>query len=56
MKVFLQPALNDANLDATQPNTATVLQTSATRLQSGEDLTEADRKKTRIVSKTILQE
>lgn len=35
---------------------ATVLQTSATRLQSGEDLTEADRKKTRIVSKTILQE
>jgi Ca-activated chloride channel family protein len=35
---------------------ATVLQTNATRLQSGEELTEADRKKTRIVSKTILQE
>ncbi|MBD1878935.1 VWA domain-containing protein [Coleofasciculus sp. FACHB-64] len=35
---------------------ATVLQTSATRLQSGEELSEADRKKTRIVSKTILQE
>lgn len=37
-------------------NAATVLQTSATRLQSGEELTEADRKKTRIVSKTVLQE
>lgn len=37
-------------------NAATVLQTSATRLQSGEELSEADRKKTRIVSKTILQE
>jgi Ca-activated chloride channel family protein len=35
---------------------ATVLQTSATRLQSGDDLTEAERKKTRIVAKTILQE
>ena len=35
---------------------ATVLQTNATRLQSGEELSEADRKKTRIVSKTILQE
>jgi Ca-activated chloride channel homolog len=35
---------------------ATVLQTSATRLQSGEELTDADRKKTRIVSKTVLQE
>lgn len=35
---------------------ATVLQKSATQLQSGEDLSEADRKKTRIVSKTILQE
>jgi Ca-activated chloride channel family protein len=37
-------------------NAATVLQTNATRLQSGEELSEADRKKTRIVSKTILQE
>ena len=35
---------------------ATVLQISATRLQSGEELSEADRKKTRIVSKTILQD
>jgi Ca-activated chloride channel family protein len=35
---------------------ATVLQTNATRLQDGEELSEADRKKTRIVSKTILQE
>lgn len=34
---------------------ATVLQTSATRLQAGEELSEAERKKTRIVSKTILQ-
>ncbi|MEB3174422.1 MAG: VWA domain-containing protein [Cyanobacteriota bacterium] len=34
---------------------ATVLQNNATRLQSGEDLSEADRKKTRIVSKTTLQ-
>lgn len=34
---------------------ATVLQTSATRLQAGQDLSEADRKKTRIVSKTVLQ-
>jgi len=35
---------------------ATVLQTSATILQDGKELSEADRKKTRIVSKTILQE
>ena len=35
---------------------ATVLQTSATRLQSGEELSEADKKKTRIVSKTTLQD
>lgn len=35
---------------------ATVLQTSATRLQSGEELSEADRKKTRIVSKTVLHD
>jgi Ca-activated chloride channel family protein len=34
---------------------ATVLQNNATRLQSGEELSESDRKKTRIVSKTILQ-
>ncbi|NEN98556.1 MAG: VWA domain-containing protein [Moorea sp. SIO3I7] len=35
---------------------ATVLQTNATILQTGEELSEADRKKTRIVSKTLLQE
>lgn len=35
---------------------ATVLQTSATRLQLGQELSEAERKKTRIVSKTILQD
>jgi len=35
---------------------ATVLQTNATRLEAGEELSEADRKKTRIVSKTILQD
>jgi Ca-activated chloride channel homolog len=34
---------------------ATVLQSSATQLQSGQDLSESDKKKTRIVSKTILQ-
>jgi Ca-activated chloride channel family protein len=35
---------------------ATVLQSSATQLQHGEELSEADRKKTRIVSKTVLQQ
>jgi Ca-activated chloride channel homolog len=35
---------------------ATVLQVNATRLQSGEELSSDDRKKTRIVSKTILQD
>ena len=35
---------------------ATVLQTNATRLQIGKDLSQGDRKKTRLVSKTILQE
>jgi Ca-activated chloride channel homolog len=34
---------------------ATILQTSATQLQSGAELSEGDKKKTRIVSKTILQ-
>jgi Ca-activated chloride channel family protein len=34
---------------------ATVLQTNATRLQAGEELSQAERKKTRIVSKTTLQ-
>jgi Ca-activated chloride channel family protein len=36
-------------------NASTILQTNATRLQSGTALSEADRKKTRIASKTILQ-
>ena len=35
---------------------ATVLQTNATRLQIGKDLSEGDRKKTRVVSKTVLRE
>jgi Ca-activated chloride channel family protein len=35
---------------------ATVLQTSATRLQAGEELSKPIARKTRIVSKTILQE
>lgn len=34
---------------------ATILQTNATRLQSGTTLSEADRKQTRIVAKTVLQ-
>lgn len=34
---------------------ATVLQTNATRLQGGEDLSKSDRKKTRLASKTMLK-
>jgi len=52
---MLQTAAKTA-LQMGDQGAATVLQTSATRLQSGEELSEADRKKTRIVSKTILQE
>ncbi|HAG82996.1 MAG TPA: hypothetical protein DCL61_18005 [Cyanobacteria bacterium UBA12227] len=52
---MLQTAAKTA-LQMGDRSAATVLQTSATRLQSGEDLSEADRKKTRIVSKTILQD
>ncbi|MBV9389155.1 MAG: VWA domain-containing protein [Chroococcidiopsidaceae cyanobacterium CP_BM_ER_R8_30] len=52
---MLQTAAKTA-LQMGDTGAATVLQTSATRLQSGEDLSEADRKKTRIVSKTVLQE
>lgn len=51
---MLQTAAKTA-LQMGDKGAATVLQTSATRLQSGEDLSEADRKKTRIVSKTTLQ-
>ncbi|MGD1875766.1 MAG: VWA domain-containing protein [Mastigocoleus sp.] len=52
---LLQTAAKTA-LQMGDSGAATVLQTSATQLQSGEDLSEADRKKTRIVSKTILQD
>lgn len=52
---MLQTAAKTA-LQLGDQNAATVLQTSATRLQSGEELSESDRKKTRIVSKTILQD
>ena len=52
---MLQTAAKTA-LQMGDKGAATVLQTSATRLQSGEDLTDADLKKTRIVSKTVLQE
>jgi Ca-activated chloride channel family protein len=51
---MLQTAAKTA-LQMGDKGAATVLQTSATRLQSGEDLSEVDRKKTRIVSKTVLQ-
>ncbi|MBF2016321.1 MAG: VWA domain-containing protein [Rivularia sp. T60_A2020_040] len=52
---MLQTAAKTA-LQMGDNSAATVLQTSATRLQSGEELSEADRKKTRIVSKTTLQD
>ncbi|GAB4380529.1 MAG: VWA domain-containing protein [Elainellaceae cyanobacterium] len=51
---MLQSAAQTA-LQMGDQGAATVLQDNATRLQAGEDLSEADRKKTRIVSKTILQ-
>lgn len=51
---MLQTAAKTA-LQMGDQSAATVLQTSATRLQSGEELSEADRKKTRIVSKTVLK-
>lgn len=52
---MLQTAAKTA-LQMGDKGAATVLQTSATRLQAGQELSEADRKKTRIVSKTILQD
>jgi Ca-activated chloride channel family protein len=52
---MLQTAAKTA-LQMGDAGAATVLQTSATRLQSGQDLSESDRKKTRIVSKTVLQD
>jgi Ca-activated chloride channel family protein len=51
---MLQTAAKTA-LQLGDKNGATVLQTNATRLQSGEELSEGDRKKTRMVSKTTLQ-
>lgn len=51
---MLQTAAKTA-LQMGDSGAATVLQGNATRLESGEDLSEADRKKTRLVSKTILQ-
>ncbi|BAZ90373.1 von Willebrand factor type A [Raphidiopsis curvata NIES-932] len=52
---MLQTAAKTA-LQMGDANAATVLQTSATRLQAGEDLSASDRKKTKIVSKTVLQD
>ncbi|AFY36287.1 VWA domain-containing protein [Calothrix sp. PCC 7507] len=52
---MLQTAAKTA-LQMGDTGAATVLQTSATQLQSGQDLSESDRKKTRIVSKTVLQD
>lgn len=51
---MLQTAAKTA-LQMGDKSAATVLQSSATRLQSGEELSEGDRKKTRIVSKTTLK-
>jgi Ca-activated chloride channel family protein len=51
---MLQTAANTA-LQMGDEGAATVLQGSATRLQQGEMLSESDRKKTRMVSKTSLQ-
>ena len=51
---MLQTAAKTA-LQMGDQGAATVLQSSATRLQSGGELSEADRKKTRIVSKTVLK-
>jgi Ca-activated chloride channel homolog len=51
---MLQSAAKTA-LQMGDQGAATILQDSATRLQAGEDLSESDRKKTRIASKTILQ-
>ncbi|MCL6432958.1 MAG: VWA domain-containing protein [Leptolyngbyaceae cyanobacterium HOT.MB2.61] len=51
---MLQTAAKTA-LQMGDQGAATVLQNNATRLQAGEELSEADRKKTRIVSKTTLQ-
>lgn len=46
----------DTALQIGDTQAATILQLSATQLQTGKDLTEAELKKTRIASKTVLQE
>ena len=51
---LLQTAAKTA-LQMGDANAATVLQSNATILQGGTDLSEAEKKKTRMVSKTILQ-
>ncbi|MEL6939666.1 MAG: VWA domain-containing protein [Cyanobacteria bacterium J06598_1] len=51
---MLQSAANTA-IQMGDKNAATVLQKNATQLQDGKELSERDRKKTRIVSKTQLQ-
>ncbi|MCL2926356.1 MAG: VWA domain-containing protein [Trichodesmium sp. MAG_R04] len=51
---MLQTAAKTA-LQMGDTGAATVLQSSATRLQDGEELSEVERKRTRIVSKTILK-
>ncbi|MDX2256717.1 MAG: VWA domain-containing protein [Pseudanabaenaceae cyanobacterium bins.39] len=51
---MLQSAAQTA-LQMGDQNASTILQNNATRLQSGTALSEADRKKTRIAAKTILQ-
>lgn len=51
---MLQTAAKTA-LQMGDRSAATVLQNNATQLDAGEELSEADRKKTRLVSKTILQ-
>ena len=51
---MLQSAANTA-IQMGDTNAATVLQENATQLQAGKELSEGDRKKTRIASKTQLQ-
>ncbi|PZO41708.1 MAG: hypothetical protein DCF19_09120 [Pseudanabaena frigida] len=51
---MLQSAAKTA-LQMGDRNASTILQNNATRLQSGTELSESDRKKTRIASKTVLQ-
>jgi Ca-activated chloride channel homolog len=51
---MLQSAAKTA-LQMGDRNASTILQNNATRLQEGTTLSEADRKKTRIASKTVLQ-